>query len=411
MDGRRCFVRRVIGLLLACALLACGKDSGPGGPPATGDLYNVENAFPNLTFSRPTNIVNAGDGTDRLFVTEQSGRILVFPNQSTATSASVFLDISSEVLGSVQSEMGLLGLAFHPRYANNGYFFVQYTAGTNTDRFGRISRFTVSADANVADPASEKILYEFSDAYPNHNGGALCFGPDGYLYIAIGDEGGPNGGDPNNNAQDRTTIFGNILRIDVDQNVDTPPYYGIPVDNPFVGNVSGYREDIWAYGFRNPWRISFDVPTGRLIAGDVGQRTWEEIDIVQKGGNYGWDCREGLADYDEVEDPSSPLCATATALIDPVHVYGHSVGGSITGGHVYHGPSLPLLSGLYIYGDFISGTIWALNLTTGANNVLKDTNLFLTTFGVAEDNELFVASYYGDGTASSIYRLVRTRLK
>ena len=396
-------------LVLACTLVACGEDSGPGGPPPpTGNLYDVTNAFPNLTFSRPTNIVNAGDGTDRLFVAEQTGRIRVLPNQSTAASATLFLDISSEVLASFQSEMGLIGLAFHPQYASNGYFYVHYTAGTNSARLARISRFQVSADPNVADPASEKILYEFSDAYPNHNGGALCFGPDGYLYIGIGDEGGGNGGDVNDNAQDRTTIFGNILRIDVDQNVDVFPYYGIPADNPYAGNASGYREDIWAYGFRNPWRMSFDMPTGRLIAADVGQRSWEEIDIIEKGGNYGWDCREGREPYDQNEDASSPLCATATNLIDPVHVYGRSLGGSIAGGYVYRGPTLTKLTGLYIYGDFISGVIWSLNLADGTSTTLGSTGLFLSTFGVAENNELFVASYYADGSDSSIYRLVET---
>ncbi len=397
-------MKRIAPLLAACLLLsllpACDDDSsGPGGSPSP---YRVVNAFPALTFSRPTDIQNAGDGTIRLFVTEQLGRILVFENRSDASSASVFLDITDRVVYPTFSEMGLLGLAFHPDYENNGYFFVYYTAGD--PRRDRVSRFQTSAPIDsVADPNSEKILLEFEDDYPNHNGGGLCFGPDGFLYIGIGDEGGA--GDLDNNAQDRTKPFGKILRIDVDQNVDTEPYHGIPADNPYAGNSSGYREDVWAYGFRNPWRISFDVPNDRLFAADVGQRTWEEINVVEKGGNYGWDCREGRRDYDENESPSSPLCASATDFIDPVFVYGRSEGGSVSGGYVYYGPSLPDLHGRYVYGDFTSGKIWALGPSPVANNLLSATGMFLSTFGVAEDNELFVAAYFADGAPSALYRL------
>jgi glucose/arabinose dehydrogenase len=228
------------------------------------------------------------------------------------------------------------------------------------------------------------------------------FGPDGNLYAGVGDEGGA--GDPHNNAQDRSRIFGKILRIDVDQNVDTPPYYGIPASNPYVGNSSGYREDIWAYGLRNPWRISFDGNT--LIAADVGQAHFEEIDIVQKGGNYGWDCREGLVAYDESDDSSSALCGTAEPFIDPIHVYDHSVGQSITGGYVYRGPKLGL-TGKYIYGDFDAGRIWSLDLDTKENTELVHTDQFITTFGVGEDHELYVGAYFADGTASSIYRIAK----
>jgi hypothetical protein len=191
----------------------------------------------------------------------------------------------------------------------------------------------------------------------------------------------------------------------VDQNVDTAPYHGIPADNPYAGNSSGYREDIWAYGLRNPWRISFDGNT--LIAADVGQRTWEEVDIIQKGGNYGWDCREGLVAYDQNENPSSPLCATAGPFIDPIHVYDHGVGQSITGGHVYRGPSPLGLTGRYIYADFDSGRIWALDLLTHANTELADTDRFISTFGVGDNNELYVASYFADGAPSALYRIVK----
>jgi len=397
-------MKRLLCILGVCALVACSDNSSsPGGGGGTTNSYTIANAFPNLTFSRPTDVQNAGDGTGRLFVTEQSGVIRVFPDTGNPATSSVFLDISSEVFASAQSELGLLGLAFHPQYETNGYFFVAYTSGVADSHTGRISRFHVSADSNVADPASEKILLEFQDDYFNHNGGGLCFDADGYLYIAIGDEG--DAGDPHDNAQDRSRIFGKILRIDVDQNVDVDPYHGIPADNPYVGNASGWREDIWAYGLRNPWRICFDGNT--LIAADVGQRTWEEIDIIQKGGNYGWDCREGLVPYDQHENASSPLCPTAGPFIDPIHVYDHSVGKSITGGYVYRGPSQVGLAGRYIYGDFNTGRIWALDLGSHANTELVDTDRFISTFGVGENKELYVAAYFADGAPSAIYRIVK----
>ena len=398
-------MKRIL-FLVVCSVLvgACSDDSSsPSGGDGNNDPYTIVDAFPNLTFSRPTDIKNAGDGSNRLFVTEQTGQILVFPDQS-PDSLKTFLDISTEVNYERFSELGMLGLAFHPQYGTNGYFFVMYTAGTPVARLERISRFHVSADPNVADPSSEKIMYEFADAFPNHNGGALAFGPDGYLYIGVGDEGGA--GDTNNNAQDRSRIFGKILRIDVDQNVDTAPYYGIPPDNPYAGNILGYREDIWAFGFRNPWRFSFDGST--FIAGDVGEHTWEEVDIVHKGGNYGWDCREGLVAYDQRDSPSSPLCGRTGPYINPIHVYDHGArqARSITGGYVYRGPTLGL-TGKYLYGDFDTGQIWSLDLVSKENKELADTDQFISTFGVGENQELYVGAYFADGTASSIYRIVK----
>lgn len=391
-------MKRILSLMGICVLVACGDDSS--GPPNVIDEYTIENAFPSVVLSRPTDVQNAGDGTNRLFVTQQTGEILVFPEQS-PDSLKTFLDISSEVNYEHFSELGLLGLAFHPDYESNGYFFVAYTAGTPSARLGRIARFQVSADPNVADVASEKILLEWADSFPNHNGGALAFGTDGYLYIGLGDEGGS--GDFNNNAQDRSRIFGKILRIDVNQNVDIAPYHGIPDDNPYAGNSSGYREDIWAYGFRNPWRFSFDDST--LVAGDVGQGKWEEIDIVHKGGNYGWDCREGLVAYDQNNDS---LCANPGPFIDPVHVYGHTGSQSITGGYVYRGPSNALgITGRYIYADFNDGRIWALDLDTKANTELANTGSFISTFGVDENKELYVATYFADGAPSGLYRIVK----
>lgn len=391
--------RFLVAVLTGSAMIACGDDaSGPSGD--TGP-YELVNAFPALTFSRPTDIQTAGDGTNRLFVTEQTGRILVFANRPDVASSSVFLDITPDVLYQTNSELGLLGLAFHPQYETNGYFFVYYTV--DNPRRDRLSRFNVSGDPGVADRNSEKILLEFADDYANHNGGGMCFDADGYLYLGIGDEGGA--GDPDNNAQDRSRPFGKILRIDVNQNVNQPPYHGIPAGNPYAGNASGYREDIWAYGFRNPWRISFDAPTGLLIAGDVGQRTWEEIDFVEKGVNYGWDCREGKSDYNEAENGSSPLCAGGGPFKQPVHVYGHNEGSSITGGYVYRGVPQPALRGRYIFGDFISGHIWALNVGSQTAALLTDSGRFISTFGVAEDGELIVGAYFGDGSPTGLYHL------
>jgi glucose/arabinose dehydrogenase len=397
-------------LLPGVLAFACDDDpsrSGGNGPPPAY-TYDLVEAFPNLDFARPTDIQHAGDGTNRLFVVEQLGRIRVFPNDPAAAAAGVFLDITGRVQAPLQSEMGLLGLAFHPQYETNGYFFVHYTAGTPAARLGRVSRFQVSFDPNVADPASEKILLDIPDRAGNHNGGALLFAADGYLYIALGDEGGA--GDSYDNAQNRATLFGSILRLDVDQNVDVVPYYGIPPDNPFAGNTSGYREEIFAYGLRNPWRISYDALTDRIFAGDVGQGTWEEIDIITSGGNYGWDCREGLVAYNGNEHPPSPLCASATGFIDPILVYPRSEGQSVTGGYLYRGPTLSSLAGKYVYADYISGRIWALDVATAKNELLKDSAMYISTFGVAQDGELLVAGYFADGTPTALYRMVQNEV-
>ncbi len=289
-------------------LFLCGYDnSAPTklrGFSESGGVYSLTDAFPNLTFDQPVDLQNAGDGSDRLFVVEQSGSIRVFDNDAAASASSEFLNLSDSLV--CCGELGVLGLAFHPDYATNGYFFV-YRSISNGGLKARLSRFTVSGgDPNQADPASERVLLEFDDRQGNHNGGAMCFAADGYLYLAVGDEGG--GGDVYNNAQDRTTWFGKILRFDVDQNVTTSPYYAVPADNPLVGNSSGYREEIFAWGLRNPWRISYDAATDRVWAADVGQGSYEEIDIIQNGRNYGWDCREGRHNYNGPPDGPSPLC-------------------------------------------------------------------------------------------------------
>jgi len=263
--------------------------------------YSLTEAFtPTLTFNQGVDIRNAGAADTRLFVVEQVGRILVFDTSNPQT-PETFLDISTSVASG--GETGLLGLAFHPDYATNGYFFVYYT--TRGALRVRISRFSVTSNPDSADAGSEAPLLNISQRQGNHNGGGLAFDGNGYLLVAVGDEGG--GGDVYDNAQDRTTLHGSILRLDVD--VPASPYYQIPPDNPFVGNSDGYAQEIFAWGMRNPWRISYDAMTDRIWTGDVGQGQWEEIDVIEWGGNYGWDCREGMHDYIGPPDGPSPVCA------------------------------------------------------------------------------------------------------
>lgn len=368
-----------------------GNGGNGGDPPPEPGTYQVENAFPNLSFSSPLFLDHAGDGSNRLFVVERGGTIQVFENDASTSNATTFLDISDRLVSG--GEQGLLGLAFHPDYENNGYFYVNYTddSGGNTV----ISRFEVSgSDPNQADPGSETIILQYDQPFGNHNGGHLSFGPDGYLYIASGD--GGSGGDPENNAQRPETLLGNILRIDVD-GTSNGNEYAIPPENPFVGNDQGYREEVFAYGLRNPWRFSFDSESGQLLAGDVGQNQYEEIDIVENGGNYGWNIMEGEHCY------QASSC-DMSGLILPIWEYDHDVGRSITGGYVYRGPSLEGLTGRYIYGDFISGRIWALEFSDPENptNIeLINSDLSISSFGTDADDELYFCSFDGN-----IYQLV-----
>ncbi|AFH48990.1 Glucose/sorbosone dehydrogenase [Ignavibacterium album JCM 16511] len=350
----------------------------------TDAQYNFQNAFPNLTFTSPVDLQNSGDGTNRLFVVEQAGRIKVFPNNSSVTTSKTFLDITDRVTSG--GETGLLGLAFHPNYETNGYFYVNYTAPSPLRTV--ISRFQVTSNPDSADKNSELILLTFNQPYSNHNGGCVAFGPDGYLYIATGD--GGSGGDPQNNAQNITNLLGKILRIDVN-NPQLPLNYGIPPTNPFADSTNpSIRKEIYAYGLRNPWRMSFDPVTGWLWAADVGQNQWEEIDIISNGGNYGWRCYEGNHPYN-----TSGCNGT---YIFPIWEYSHSDGISVTGGYVYRGQNVPELFGKYIYGDYGSRKVWSL-LYDGVN---PPTNTLITTaagpitsFGVDENNELHLVSSNG----------------
>jgi glucose/arabinose dehydrogenase len=329
----------------------------------------------------PVGIASALDGSGRLFVLEQAGVIRIIQDGALLTNP--FLDISGQV--SCCGERGLLGLAFHPRYMENGQFFVNYT---DLDGNTVIARFEVSSnDPNQADASSEKRLIYIQQPYPNHNGGAVVFGPDGYLYLGLGD--GGSGGDPQGNGQSTSTVLGKILRIDVDGG--SP--YAIPADNPFV-NGGGLLE-IWAYGLRNPWRISFDRAIGDLYIGDVGQNAWEEIDFLPAGSpggaNFGWNYREGTHPYQG--SPPANL-----ALVEPIAEYSHDQGCSVTGGAVYRGSALPAWQGVYLYGDYCSGKVWGLvrnPLGAWLNGLLFETGSTISSFGTDEAGELYLVDYSG----------------
>ena len=299
--------------------------------------YQLQIAFPNLTFTNPLFLTSSDDGSNRIFVVEQAGIIKVFPNSPDASITKKFLNIIDRVASG--GEMGLLGLAFHPDYETNGYFYVNYTA--DNPRRTIISRFQVSSNPDSADKNSEFQILTFSQPYDNHNGGWIGFGPnDGYLYIATGD--GGSSGDPQNYAQSINTLLGKILCIDI--NGGSP--YAIPPTNPFVDSTNTQvKKEIYAWGLRNPWRCSFDQTTGRLWAGDVGQDNWEEVDIIENGKNYGWRCYEG-------NNPYNTTGCNYPEYMVPVWEYSHSVGFSITGGYIYRGPNLPELAGKYIYADY-----------------------------------------------------------
>lgn len=359
----------------------------------------------------PTFITPAGDGSGRLFITEQRGLIKIW--QDGALLPDPFLDLTSlTVLMEEYSEQGLLGLAFHTDYANNGYFYVHYTG---TEDFGNsfIVRYQVSPDdPNIADPASATILLEIEQPAVNHNGGTVTFGPDGYLYIGMGD-GGPQG-DLNNNGQNRMALLGKMLRIDVDGGEP----YAIPADNPYADGADGLPE-IWAYGLRNPYRFSFDSATGDLYIGDVGEDSTEEVNFQPAdstgGENYGWKMYEGMDIYrgpfwdapspNPFFDLNNVPPIEESVTVAPVATYPHAVGCSVSGGYVYRGEQLPDLVGVYVYGDWCTGTIWWLRRlddgTWESGTLLEGTGFNITAFGQDENGELYVVNHQG-----SVYQLV-----
>lgn len=343
--------------------------------PVDGTLaVRAAPAFPNIEWTgwqpvndegknvplRPIILTHAGDGSNRLFVATQQGVLHVFNNDPEVTTTKVALDIQDRVAYSDKmNEEGLLGLAFHPKFKDNGELFIYYTT-SKAPHTSIISRFRRSAgDRDTFDPSSEEEILRIEQPYWNHNGGTISFGPDGYLYIGLGD--GGSGNDPHGNGQNLETLLGSILRIDVDHQ-DDGLAYAVPKDNPFVGK-KGARPEIYAYGIRNVWRIAFDPKTGDLWAADVGQNLWEEINIVVKGGNYGWNLREGTHPFGAVSSDDR------TDLIDPIWEYDHQVGKSITGGLVYRGSKVPELAGKYLYADYVTGKVWALDYDRAAKQV------------------------------------------
>lgn len=333
------------------------------------DAYTWETVVSGL--ARPVDLQHAGDGSGRLFVIEKVGRIRII--QDGQLLETPFMDIVERV-GSDGNEQGLLGMAFHPSYTENGFFYVNYT-DNNGDTV--IARYQVTADPNLADSNSEVGLLFVDQPFRNHNGGGLAFGPDGYLYAGLGD--GGSAGDPNGNGQSLDTLLGKLLRLDV----DSAEPYAIPADNPF-GN------EIWAYGLRNPWRFSFDRANSDLFIGDVGQGNWEEIDYLPAGTpggtNFGWDYLEGTHPFEGTPPQDAQL-------VPPVAEYNHGEGCSVTGGYVYRG-SMPEWNGIYLYGDYCSTTVWGL-IRSGEgwqNQVLFGAPGSITSFGQDEAGEVYIVT-------------------
>lgn len=407
-----------ISVLSGCAPRAHSSD--------TSLPYTTTKAF-NLSFDQPVAMVAPPGETNRLFVLEKPGRIIAIPDL-THPSRKTFLDLRKKV-GDDDIEQGVLALAFHPDFQRNRQFYVWYTSRLRVQgkmvREDRLSRFLVSADnPNVADPDSEQQLISQFDEAPNHNGGELLFGPDGYLYLSLGDEGGANDEYDNGQRLDRD-FFAGILRLDVDQrpgNLAPNPHpavhtgtYAVPADNPFVSSTTfnglpvdpaKVRTEFWVVGLRNPWRMSFDPATGRLWCGDVGQERLEEVDLIVRGGNYGWNYREGKL-------PFRGRPPEGAKFTEPIWEYRHADGVSITGGIVCHGAQYPDLEGKYLFADFAFGRVWALqpdgDRAVSANNV-KQIAEAQTVAAFARDpsNGDVLLANFGEGT---ILRLVKNPAK
>ncbi|HEX9574073.1 MAG TPA: PQQ-dependent sugar dehydrogenase [Myxococcales bacterium] len=367
------------GPAFACGVLlsatACSRERGPAAPPGPVAL---QDAFAGLRFQAPLQVLQV-PGEARFVVVEKRGTVQAV----SGSAATTFLDIRSRV-NSVPGEAGLLGLAFHPRWAQNRQVFVNYTAPSAASPANlrtTISRFTSADGGATLDPASEQVLLTVEQPFENHNGGSVVFGPDGLLYLGLGD--GGSGGDPLGNAQNTFRLLGKLLRIDVDSG--TP--YAIPPSNPFA--AGGGLPEVYAFGLRNPWRFSFDRATGALWVGDVGQDTWEEVDVVEAGVNYGWNHREGTHCY----PPGMSSCAGQ--FRDPVVEYSHAEGASITGGYVYRGAAVPQLAGNYVYGDFGSGRIWAVPATGPYTPVQVGQGNAISSFGEDAQGELYVVDLVG----------------
>ncbi len=372
----------LVAWLIAATLMAANQ-TGRGAEAAAPPEIALRAVATGL--EKPVYVTPAGDGSGRLFVVEQEGTIRIVRGGRLLPRA--FLDIRRRVIAG--GELGLLSVAFHPQYARNGRFYINYTADSGNLRTV-IAEYRVSADdPDVADPA-ERVLLEIPQPFRNHNGGLNLFGPEGMLYIGMGD--GGSGGDPLNNGQRLDTLLGKLLRIDVEGG--SP--YRVPPDNPFVDR-SAARPEIWASGLRNPWRFSFDRATSRLFLADVGQNRWEEIDLVARGGNYGWRIMEGAHCF----NPETG-CRT-TGLILPIAEYGRDLGCSVTGGYVYRGTRIRDLVGRYLFSDYCTGRLWSLRESGGrwVMEELRATGLTVSSFGEDQAGELYVVDHRG-----TVYQIV-----
>jgi glucose/arabinose dehydrogenase len=340
----------------------------------------LSQVFANVATPRPIAVVTPADGTQRLFLAQQRGQVRILPTDEQSTEAALFLDLSGRTLAADKTsefEEGLVGMAFHPKFSTNRKFYLCYTLQEPK----RLVLSEMQADANApnkADPTTERILLEHPLPFWNHHGGNLVFGPDGMLYLGIGDGGGPKGGDPLQHGQNTFTLCAKILRLDVDTKTGARAY-GIPADNPFV-KKDGYKAEIYAMGIRNPWGMSFDAE-GTLWFADVGQTLWEEINLLEKGGNYGWNFREG-----NVANPARTDAPPAeTKFVEPIHIYTRDQGISITGGVVYRGTKIPALKGAYVYADWGTSRLWALRYDK-ANKKLISNELIIPTAGDEKSN-------------------------
>jgi glucose/arabinose dehydrogenase len=396
-------------IFLPVLIFSCGTSCRPEGmeqtpqvnhtsssPPVDNSVNQVElpnvsvqRVFPNLSFSQPVFMLQRSGDPNNWYLLEKGGRIFRFPNNNQTSERTVALDLRNNA-ESGPMEAGLLGMAFHPNFENNGYIFISYTA-PGAPLVSRISRFRSNDNGLTINPESEVFILTLQQPYTNHNGGTIMFGPDNYLYIGFGDGGGA--GDPLRHAQNRDTLFGSILRIDVDNDVP----YRIPPDNPFQG-ASG-RDEIFAYGLRNPWKFSFDRETGELWTGDVGQNSWEEINIIRSGENYGWNYFEGSHPYLREE-------VNREQFTFPVAEYGHDVGQSVTGGYVYRGTEISPLQGVYVYGDYVTGRIWGLvnpYRDDRHSRQLTNTDLRISSFAESNTGELYLLDF----RRGTIHKLMR----
>ncbi len=381
----------IFNTVLLFSILFIGKELKAQGP------YELRNTFSPNTFPYIVDLVPCSDGSSRLFVVCQRGKVWIVNTSNPSAPAKLFLDIS-DIVSQTEPETGLLSIAFHPNYSGNKYFYVSYTTTTGINVTSYISRFNVSpVNPDSALRSSELNLVSLPQPFENHNGGKIAFGPDNYLYIAFGD--GGSGGDPGNRAQNRAVIYGKMLRIDINS-ATGGLQYSIPPTNPYFGNISGYREEIWCYGLRNPWKYSWDSQNGRLWCGDVGQDIYEEIDTLVNGGNYGWRVMEGFHCY----NPATGCDMSGKIL--PLFEYDHNgTGYSITGGFVYRGNYMPALVGKYIFADFSLGKIWALSYPQAS---AADTIRILTmpglcsTFGTDLQKNIYACLYSDSGKVLKI---------